>query len=60
MSRQEQYDIVNDWMAGFGCWSEDIYIDRLLDALATATGTAKTPKAVECEASQSGPKGNAQ
>ena len=29
-------------------------------ALAAATGTAKTPKAVECEASPSGPKGNAQ
>lgn len=29
-------------------------------ALAAATGTAKTPQAVECEASQSGPKGNAQ
>ena len=29
-------------------------------ALAEATGTAKTPQAVECEASQSGPKGNAQ
>ena len=33
---------------------------RNLCALAAATGTAKTPKAVECEASQSGPKGNAQ
>jgi hypothetical protein len=29
-------------------------------ALAAATGTAKTPQAVECEASQSGPKGSAQ
>jgi hypothetical protein len=29
------------------------------DALAAATGTAKTPTAAECEASQSGPKGNA-
>jgi hypothetical protein len=29
------------------------------DALAAATGTAKTAKRVECEASQSGPKGNA-
>ena len=29
-------------------------------ALAAATQRAKTPKAVECEASQSGPKGNAQ
>ena len=40
-------------------------VDRLMQlgispALAAATGTAKTPKAVECEASQSGPKGNAQ
>jgi hypothetical protein len=33
---------------------------RRANALAAATGTAKTPKAVECEASQSGPKGNAQ
>jgi hypothetical protein len=33
--------------------------DREL-ALAAATGTAKTPQAVECEASQSGPKGSAQ
>jgi hypothetical protein len=35
----------------------------LSTALAAATGTAKTPKAVECEASQSGPnasEGNAQ
>ena len=29
-------------------------------ALAAATRRAKTPEAVECEASQSGPKGNAQ
>jgi hypothetical protein len=29
-------------------------------ALAAATGTARTPQAVECEASQSGPQGNAQ
>jgi hypothetical protein len=28
-----------------------------ITAIAAATGTAKTPKAVECEASQSGPKG---
>lgn len=28
-------------------------------ALAAATGTAKTAKLAECEASQSGPKGNA-
>jgi hypothetical protein len=32
----------------------------LSSALATAAGTAKTAKPVECEASQSGPKGNAQ
>jgi hypothetical protein len=31
------------------------HADRL-NALAAATGTARTPKAVECEASQSGPK----
>jgi hypothetical protein len=34
-------------------------IDVVL-ALAAATGTAKTAQRVECEASQSGPKGNAQ
>jgi hypothetical protein len=31
-----------------------------LQALAAGSRRAKTPKAVECEASQSGPKGNAQ
>jgi hypothetical protein len=34
-------------------------LDRVL-ALATGSRRAKTPQAVECEASQSGPKGNAQ
>lgn len=41
----------------FDC--DGFHTDNCL-ALAAATGTAKTPKAVECEASQSGPKGNAQ
>jgi hypothetical protein len=45
-----QPNIVGDYMAG-GEWVPD------LDAIAAATGTAKTPKAVECEASQSGLKG---
>jgi hypothetical protein len=36
------------------------FLNRIDPALAAATGTAKTPQAVECEASQSGPKGNAQ
>jgi hypothetical protein len=35
-------------------------IDDLEEALAAGSRRAKTPKAVECEASQSGPKGNAQ
>ena len=36
----------------------DVTLRRL--ALAAATGTAKTAQQAECEASQSGPKGNAQ
>jgi hypothetical protein len=39
---------------------EDLRIVCTLAAIAAATGTAKTPKAVECEASQSGPSGIAQ
>lgn len=40
-----------DWLAAE---YPAVFARRYPDALAAATGTAKTPKAVECEASQSG------
>jgi hypothetical protein len=52
--KQESFSVQTPTATTWFSWREaDI-------ALAAATGTAKTAKQAECEASQSGPKGNAQ
>jgi hypothetical protein len=55
-SAGDGFDFETRW-PGFMQW---LGVQREGAALAAATGTAKTPQAAECEASQSGPKGNAQ
>ena len=42
------------YLSGAECWRFDRRAGKRLLALAAATRRAKTPKAVECEASQSG------